>query len=90
MRIMIQMSILAVVDVDEGAGMTAKVSMPTPKFSMTQVMIPSRSEEIPDAEATRDFTLIAAAHVLKFISDGAQTNLESIGEPVMTQQRGDA
>ncbi len=88
MKILIQFSGMAEVEIHEHLG-TARVTMQPPQFQ-TQTLLYSGGAGQPNAEETRDYRLIALAHVLKFLNDGAQEELSNIGEPAVTQNVGDA
>lgn len=82
MKVIIALVVTAIVDIEED-GVQATVNMLPPKMNR-QAIIPMCT----DPSEAKDLTIIAAAHVLNYLSNEADKERNDIGEPAVFGQSG--
>lgn len=91
MKVMVLYTVQAIVDITEIPGMAAKVTIEHNKDSYTTLVINDKEpSKKPEPDEVMDYRKIALTYVLMPLMQKAEEAMSEIGEPALTQAKGDA
>ena len=90
MKVLITVTVTAIIDITETKGTAAIVTQHQKDQTAALIVNPEQPSQVPTAEEVKDYRAIAKMYALDAALIKAKKECEDVGQPVVNQNQGEA